>query len=183
QAPYDRQSFTPIAHYMAGANLLAVPAERPYQTTNDLIEAARANPGTVRVGTVGLMSNGHLPGVALELETDTKFAFVHFDGAAPLMTALLAGDVDVAINGVQTTVPHVEAGTVRVIGYFGTSRTKYFPELPTLIEQGIDVTAPSSFAVLGPAGMDPAVVETLSTTIEAAMADAAFQEKAEAIGL
>ncbi|WP_029029775.1 tripartite tricarboxylate transporter substrate binding protein [Salinarimonas rosea] len=183
QAPYDRESFTPIAHYISGANLLAVLAGSPFEDVNDLVAAAKESPRTVRMGTVGLMSNGHLPGVALEEETGAEFAFVHFDGAAPLVTALLAGDVDVAINGTQTTIPHIDAGAMRAIGFFGARRTAFLPELPTIREQGIDLSAPSSFAVIGPAGMDPAVVEELSAVVGAVIARDAFQERLTALSL
>ncbi|MGP9819428.1 tripartite tricarboxylate transporter substrate binding protein [Salinarimonas sp. NSM] len=183
QAPYDRASFTPIAHYISGANLLAVLADSPFDDVNDLVAAAKESPRTVRMGTVGLMSNGHLPGVALEEATGAEFAFVHFNGAAPLVTALLAGDVDVAINGTQTTVPHIDSGSMRAIGFFGDRRTGFLPELATLREQGIDVSAPSSFAIIGPAGMDDAVVERLSETIGEVVARDAFQERLAALSL
>lgn len=182
-APYDRSSFTPIAHYISGANVLAVLADSPFQDVNDLVETAQQNPRTVRMGTVGFMSNGHLPGVALEMATDAQFAFVHFDGAAPLVTALLAGDVDVAINGTQTTIPHMEAGTMRAIGFFGDDRTQFLPELPTLRDQGIDIAAPSSFAVIGPAGMAPETVQILSGAIGEVIGMESFQERLTALSL
>lgn len=183
QAPYDRSSFTPIAHYISGANLLAVQADSPYDTLSDLVDAARENPRTIRMGTVGLMSNGHLPGIALEDTAGVQFAFVHFDGAAPLVTALLAGDVDVAINGTQTTIPHMQAGKMRAIGFFGDQRTAFLPDLPTLKDQGIDIAAPSSFAVIGPAGMDAGIVQTLTETIDTVIAKPEFQERLTALNL
>lgn len=183
QAPYDRMSFTPISHYVSGANLLAVQADSPYKSVTDLVEAARKNPRTIRMGTVGLMSNGHLPGIALEDTAGVKFAFVHFNGAAPLVTALLAGDVDVAINGTQTTIPHIEAGKMRAIGFFGDQRTAFLPDLPTLRDQGIDIAAPSSFAVIGPAGMAPDVVETLSNAIGKVIAKPEFQTRLTALNV
>ena len=177
RAPYTRASFTPIAHFISGANVLAVRNDSPYRTVGDLVAAARANPRTVRVGTVGLMSNSHLPGIAVEDATGVRFRFVHFNGAAPLVTALLAGDVDVAINGTQTTAPHVTAGTMRTIGFFGATRTALMPEVPTLIEQGIPISAPSSFAIIGPAGMAPEVVATLTTAIRTAVARESFRQR------
>lgn len=183
QAPYDRSSFTPIAHYISGANLLAVQADSPYKSVNDLVEAARKKPRTIRMGTVGLMSNGHLPGIALEDIAGVQFAFVHFNGAAPLVTALLAGDVDVAINGTQTTIPHIQAGKMRAIGFFGERRTAFLPDLPTLRDQQIDVAAPSSFAVIGPAGMKAETVEILSNAIKTVIAKPEFQDRLTALSL
>eukprot|EP00873_Tetraselmis_striata_P005164 jgi/Tetstr1/425428/TSEL_015875.t1 len=183
QAPYDRSSFTPIAHYISGANLLAVQADSPYKSVNDLVEAARKKPRTIRMGTVGLMSNGHLPGIALEDIAGVQFAFVHFNGAAPLVTALLAGDVDVAINGTQTTIPHIKAGKMRAIGFFGERRTAFLPDLPTLRDQQIDVAAPSSFAVIGPAGMKAETVEILSNAIKTVIAKPEFQDRLTALSL
>jgi tripartite-type tricarboxylate transporter receptor subunit TctC len=183
KAPYSNESFTPIAHYISGSNVFAVMNDSPFETISDLVEAAIAKPKTVRVGTVGLMSNSHLPGLAIERETGAQFAFVHFNGAAPLITALLAGDVDVAINAELTTVPHVKAGNMRAIGSFGSKRSPFLPDAPTLIEQGINITQPTSFAIIGPAGLSDDVIKTLTNAIKVAVERPEFQTKLAEVAL
>ncbi len=170
RAPYGREAFTPIAHYIADANLLVVPAASPFRAARDLVEAARAQPRRVRIATGGLMSNTHLAGVALERAAGVRFAFVHFNGGAPVVAALLGGNVDGGVNGIQTTIPQERAGTLRVLATMGEGHTSFFPEARTLREQGYDVISPSSFAVMGPAGMPAEIVAALSAAIRAATA-------------
>jgi tripartite-type tricarboxylate transporter receptor subunit TctC len=162
RAPYNRASFTPIAHFTSDANLLVVQAGSSFRGVADLVAAARAEARRVRIGTVGLMSNAHLPGVALERAAGVRFAFVHFNGGAPAITALLGGNVEAVINGSQTTIPQQRAGALRAIGTFAAERSSFFPETPTLREQGFDVSHPSAFALLGPAGLPAEVVTTLA---------------------
>lgn len=162
RAPYSRESFTPIAHFTADANLLVVPAESGFRGVAELVAAARAAPRRVRIGTVGLMSNAHLPGVALARAAGVDFAFVHFNGGAPAIAALLGGNVEAVINGSQTTLPQQRAGKLRAIGTFAAERSAFFPETPTLREQGFDVSHPSAFALLGPAGLPAEAVATFA---------------------
>jgi len=137
----------------------------------------------VRIGTVGLMSNAHLPGVALERAANVRFAFVHFNGGAPLIAALLGGNVEAAINGSQTTIPQERAGTVRAIGTFAADRSPFFPNVPTLREQGFDVSHPSAFALLGPAGLPPEVTAALAAVVQRAAANEEVQRRMTDVAL
>jgi tripartite-type tricarboxylate transporter receptor subunit TctC len=177
RVPYRRESFTAIAHYIADANLLVVPGASRFRETRDFIEAARAEPGRLFVATGGLMSNTHLAGVALERAAEVRFSYVHFNGGAPVVTALLAGDVVAGINGIQTTIPHEREGRLRVLATMGEGHTSFFPNARTLGEQGYDVASPSSFALLGPAGMPPEVVAGLSGAIRNAIAQPELQRR------
>jgi len=183
RAPYTRASFTPIAHFTSDANMLAVQASSRFMTAADLVAAARAEPRRVRIGTVGLMSNAHLPGVALERAANVRFAFVHFNGGAPLIAALLGGNVEAAINGSQTTIPQERAGTVRAIGTFAADRSPFFPNVPTLREQGFDVSHPSAFALLGPAGLPPEVTAALAAVVWRAAANEEVQRRMTDVAL
>jgi len=183
RAPYNRGAFAPIAHFIADANMLAVQAGSRFGNVADLVAAARAEPRRIRVGTVGLMSNAHLPGVALERAAGVRFAFVHFNGGAPLIAGLLGGNVDAAINGSQTTLPQVRGGTLRAIGTFAAERSSSFPETPTLIEQGFDVSQPSAFALLGPAGLPAEVVATLTAAVKRAAETEEVQRRMSDVAL
>ncbi len=177
RVPYRRESFTSIAHYIADANLLCVPGASPFREARDLVEAARADPAGIFVATGGLMSNTHLAGVALERAAGVRFAYVHFNGGAPVVNALLASEVAAGINGINTTIPHEREGRVRVLATMGEGHTSFFPQVRTLGEQGYDVASPSSFAVLGPAGMPAEVVAALTGAIRNAIADATLQRR------
>jgi tripartite-type tricarboxylate transporter receptor subunit TctC len=77
---------------------VSVQANSPYKTMKDLVEAAKANPGSIKFGTAGIMSVNHLAMLQLEKAIGAKLTFVHFDGGAPEVTALLGGHIDVATN-------------------------------------------------------------------------------------
>jgi tripartite-type tricarboxylate transporter receptor subunit TctC len=95
RAPYTRENFQPVAlHHLVPA-MLAVRTDSPYKTLNDLIEAAKANPGQIKVSDSGLMANPHLSVLLLERAAGVRFASVHFDGGAPSVTALLSRSQEV----------------------------------------------------------------------------------------
>lgn len=184
QAPYTRKDFTAIAHFTSDANMLIVPGNSPYKTLDEFVAAARAKPKSIRVGDVGLMGNTHLAGIALEEAAKVRFAFVHFSaGAAPLATALLGGNLDAAVNGTLSTLPHERAGTMRILGVMNPKRTPFFPNAKTMVEQGYDVLSPTSFGFFGPANLPKDIVKKLSDAIKKAASQDEVKKKLEEVTL
>lgn len=183
KAPYNRASFTPLAHFVSDANLLIVPATSPHKTLADLVAAAKAAPKKVRVGTVGLMSNAHLPGVAMERVAGIQLAFVHFNGGAPMIAGLLGGNVDAGIVGSQVVIPQERAGAVRVLATMGDEESPFFPGVKTVRAQGLDVAHPSAFVVVGPAGMPPPLTARLADIVRRAAEDPEVQKRLTDVAL
>lgn len=182
-APYGRKDFVPIAGYTTDANLVIVPGNSPFKTTKELIDAARARPKQIKMGTSGLMSAAHLAGVALEEATGVRFAFVHFNGAAPETAAMLGGNLDAAITGILATLPHQKVGTMRVLGTIDDKETKFFPGVKPLKEQGFDVYSPVSFGLIAPGGTPNEIVELIAATVNKAMKDPELMKKLDEVGL
>jgi len=181
--PYTRESFTPIAMYLQLPNVIAVGTSSPYQTLGDLVEAARAAPGTVKVGDSGLLGAPHLMVMLLESAANVKFASVHFQGGAPAQTALLGGHIDAQANGMADVIPYIKTGEVRALGLADSKRSDVLPDLPTMAEQGYDVIGVSSNIILAPPGTSPEIVETLASAIGRISADEEHLEKLRALGV
>jgi tripartite-type tricarboxylate transporter receptor subunit TctC len=147
-----------------------VRADSPYKTFNDYIEAARAEPGKINYGSTGTGTSPHL--LMEEIATNAKVTLVHvpFKGNADLMQALLGGHV-MAQSDATGWDKFVDAGQMRLLVTFGENRTKRWPNVPTAKELGYGVVSSSPYGIVGPKGMDPAVVKTLHDAFRKAMDD------------
>lgn len=182
-APYAREDFEKIGLHFVVPALLAVNTDSPYNSVNDLVAAARDDPGGIKVSDSGLMATPHMQLLMLELAEDEKFASVHFDGGAPSVTALLGGHVDVLAGAIGDAVPNVKAGKFRVLGIADTEPSPYLPDVPTMTSQGIDVVTYSATGMIGPAGMPDEVVSTLSEAMEKVIASEEHQERLTQYGV
>jgi len=147
---------------------LTVRADSPYKTFNEYIEAARKSPGKIDYGSTGVGTSPHL--LMEELAGNAKVALNHipFKGNADLTQAVLGGHV-MAQSDASGWDKLVEAGQLRLLVTFGEKRTKRWPQVPTAQELGYNVVATSPYGLVGPKGMDPAVVKTLHDAFKKAM--------------
>jgi len=174
KVPYDSvQDFTPIMQYGVYLYGLVVKPESPWKTFKEFIEYAKANPGKIRYSTAGAGTPQHLVMERLALKEKIKWTHVPFEGGGPAITALLGGHVEVSS---QTTEwkKHVEAGTLRLLAVYGEKRMMDFPNTPTLLDLGYDITAPSLISIVGPKGLTPQIVETLHSAFKKAIEDPDF---------
>jgi tripartite-type tricarboxylate transporter receptor subunit TctC len=162
QAIYTRQSFQPVAMHHLVPQVLAVRTDSPYRTLKDLVEAARANPGGLKVADSGLLGVPHSCVLMLQLAADVKFSSVHFTGGAPSITALLGGHVDVLAGATADALPQVKAGAFRVLGVAAEQPDWSMPQVPTMKAQGYDVIAASATGIVAPAGTPADVVAVLT---------------------
>jgi len=174
KVPYDSaKDFTPIMQYAVYLYGLVVKADSPWKTFKEFIDYAKANPGKIRYSTAGAGTPQHLVMERLALKENIKWTHIPFQGGGPAIANLLGGHVEASS---QTTEwkKHVEAGTLRLLAVYGESRMTDFPNAPTLLELGTDITAASLICIVGPKGLSPQVVETLHSTIKKAMEDPDF---------
>lgn len=174
KVPYDSaKDFTPIMQYAVYLYGLVVKTESPWKTFKDFIEYAKANPGKIRYSTAGPGTPQHLVMERLALKEKIKWTHVPFEGGPQAITALLGGHVEASS---QTTEwkKHVEAGTLRLLAVYGEKRMADFPNVPTLLELGYDIVAPSLICIVGPKGLPPQIVETLHQAFKKAMEDPDF---------
>ena len=121
---------------------LSVHKDSKFNTLDELMTYAKANPGKVSLGHTGAGGAWHLSAASLGVVHDTDFNFIPFDGGAPTRSALLGGHVDVAATGIDEVKQLHEAGDVKILAVNALTRHPAFPDVPTLEEAGYKVDAP-----------------------------------------
>ena len=147
-----------------------VRADSPYKTFNDYIEAARKSPGTIDYGSTGIGSSPHLLMEEVAINAKVKLNHVPFKGNADLQQALLGGHV-AAQSDASGWDKFVDNGQMRLLLTFGEQRTKRWPQVPTAKELGYGVVSTSPYGLVGPKGMDAAVVKKLHDAFKTALED------------
>jgi tripartite-type tricarboxylate transporter receptor subunit TctC len=155
-----------------------VRADSPYKSFNEYIEAARAEPGKINYGSTGTGTSPHL--LMEEIAGNAKVTLNHipFKGNADLVQALLGGHV-MAQSDATGWDKYVDGGQMRLLVTFGENRTRRWPSVPTAKELGYGVVSSSPYGIVGPKGMDPAVVKTLHDAFRKAMDDPKHRELLE----
>jgi tripartite-type tricarboxylate transporter receptor subunit TctC len=147
---------------------VVVKADAPWKTLPELLAYAKANPGKLNWGTLGIGSTQHLAmervGIA---RGGLNWTHAPYRGTADTLRALLGGEIDFASES-SGWAPMVQAGQLRLLAVFTAERAKRFPNVPTVKELGIDVVIDSPGGLIGPRGMDPAVVAVLADAFRAA---------------
>ena len=180
--PYDPDSFAPVIRLTEVPLLVGVPKDSRYRTVADLAADARARPDMLNFGTPGPGTAGHLATQMLMSLSNTKMTHVPFRGSAPAVQELVAGRIDLLIDG--TLLPAVTQGQVRALAVTGAHRSPFTPELPTVAESGVpDYAFVSWHGVVAPKGVPAEAVQKLNAAYGAALRDPAVQDRARQLGL
>lgn len=147
---------------------LTVKADSPYKTFNEYIEAARKAPGKIDYGSTGIGTSPHLLMEELAANAKVQLTHVPFKGNADLQQALLGGHV-MAQSDASGWANLVDAGQLRLLVTFGEKRTKRWSQVPTAQELGYNVVSTSPYGIVGPKGMEPAVMKALHDAFKKAM--------------
>ena len=147
-----------------------VRADSPYKTFKDYIEAARKAPGKIDFGSTGTGTSPHLLIEEVSDVTGVQLNHIPFKGNADQMQALLGGHV-MAASDATGWDKFVDAGQMRLLVTFGANRTKRWPDVPTAKDLGYNIVSNSPYGLVGPKGMDPAVMKTLHDAFKKAMED------------
>jgi tripartite-type tricarboxylate transporter receptor subunit TctC len=182
--PFDPlRDFTPISLVTTSMNILVVNSNVPAHSVQELIALAKARPGKLNFGSPTNGSTAHLAGEMFKSLTGTKMTHVPYRGSAAALNDLLAGNIQLMFENQPVVMPHVRSGRLRALAVTGLTRSPAIPDIPTIAESGVpgfDVTA--WFAIVGPAGMPPAIVDTLNKHIRAILTDPEMKQKLAAVG-
>lgn len=183
--PYDAlQAFAPISTLAFFDLGLFVAAGSRFATLRDLLADARARPGRLNVGTISAGSTQHLAAKLFETVAGVQMLVVPYKGSPAVLTALRAGEIDLAFEIVGPMLPQVSAGAVRVLAVSSARRNPALPEVPTVMQAGLPGYDVSSWnALAAPAGTPPAVIETLNHAVRDAVAAPAVRERLAALGV
>lgn len=175
--PYNSaRDLAPIAQVANQQVLLLVNAKLPVKNLKELIAYLRANPGKLSYGS---SSNANtLPMELLKLMTQTEIVLVPYRGSGPMLNDLLGGQIELAMSGAAAPLPHVRAGTLRVLGIGDDHRSVTLPEFPTIAEEGIPGFQTVQWSgMYAPAGTPKPIIDRLNREIIKILKDPAFQKQ------
>ena len=182
---YSTDSFEPIANWGADPAVFVVGADSPFNSMQDVIAYAKENPGKLTVSGAGLFVGHHIAALQIDKAAGTKMAYIPTKGGgAAAMKAVIAGEVMGGINNLSDAFRAQEAGNVKILGVADLERNAFLPDVPTMMEQGLDVDNSSvNFrGVMVPKGTPPEVIEKLAATVPEMFANSRVAKKMEAGG-
>jgi tripartite-type tricarboxylate transporter receptor subunit TctC len=177
------RSFEPIGMVARVNNAVVVRPTLEVRNLKELAAHARAQPGKLNYGSAGAGSIFHLAGEMFEAETGASMTHIAYKGAAPAMTDLLAGQIDLMFTTIPSALQHIRSQKLRVIGVTGATRSNLFPDIPTTREQGFPNTVVDSwFALFAPKGTPASVIRRLSDELRSVLVDPAVLKRLEEQG-
>ena len=185
KAIFKEDAFVPVINQVLDPGIIWVKGDSPYKTLKDLIDAARKNPQKVSAATTGILSDDHLAILMMEeAAPGAMFRIVHFEGGAPVMTAVMGGHIDCAFDNVGSVFRRIKTGELRALAVMDTQRSPFIPDVPTMPELGYKtVISSSTRGIAVPKGTPSAVVKRLETSLKKAMEDPEHVKKMEEAGL
>lgn len=183
EAPYSLDDFEFLGNVTSDPHNFFVAPGSPYQSLDDLLEAARANPGEITVAAAGVGGAAHLALMVFEEETGLSFNYIPADGGAGTLTQVLGGHVDAGITTLSALTPYVREGQLNIVASFAIERSATLPDVPTAREQGVDVLWGALRGIAAPGPLPEPVRARLATAVEATMNDPEFIAQAERQGV
>ena len=183
--PVSLTAATPIARLSSEYNVFVVPAESPFKTMKDVVEAVRKDAGSVKWGGGSRGSTEHIAAAMLarEIGVDaTKINYVPFRGGGEAIAAILGGNVSVGGSGYSEFQQYIESGKMRPIGVTSPTRLKLAPNVPTMKEQGFNVEIGNWRGVYGAPGITPAQRKALTDLLQKTVKSKAWAEAMEKNG-
>ena len=172
------RDFAPVALVTKVTEVLVVTPSFGIKTVTELVALAKAKPGTISFASTGIGSPPHLAQELLDASAGVQFLHVPYRGAAPALTDLLGGQVQVLAADVPVLIAQIQAGNLVPIGAAADQRDAILPNVPTLAEQGFPNTDASNwYGLLAPAKTPAAVIAKLNDAVNAALNDPPSRDK------
>lgn len=171
------KDFTPVGGVVKAPVILIVKHDSPVRDIKQLVALAKSKPRQVNYGSTGA---GVSPQIAMEMlnaKAGITMTHVPYKGTAPMLTAMLSGDIDVAFDVASSSAPMIQAGKLRGLAVSGATRMKMFPDIPTIAESGypgIDVT--TWYGLVAPQGTPAAVVQKINGALQKVLAKPELQK-------
>ena len=182
--PFDpRKDIHGVSMVASGPVVLLAREGLPVANVSQLLNLVRQSPGKYSYASTGIGTVNQFAGELFKGETKTDIMHVPYNGAAPATQAILAGEVDIFFNNVLSSLPHIKSGKVKALAVSSAKRWPSLPDVPTLIESGVNVEISSWYGFLAPGGTPMPVMNAFSSEIKKALADPAIREKINQLGL
>ena len=165
--PYDTQKdFVPVSLVVRVPNVLVVNPGLGVKSVQELLERAKTKPGAINYGTPGNGTTGHLSTELLKTLTKTDFTHVPYKGSGPMLQDLLGGQVQMAIDNLPSSMPHIKAGKLVALAVTSAAPSPELPGVPTLGSIVPGYLAESWFVLMAPTGTPEAIVNKLSVEVD-----------------
>jgi len=176
------KQLVPVAGMSQGPSVMVVNPAVPATTVAEFVSYAKANPGKLNMGTPGVGSTGHIAGELFKATAGVNLVHIPYRGAAPAMTDLIGGQVQVMFDSMVTVLPHIQGGRVRALAVTSAKRSPLLPDLPAIAETVPGYEAIIWFGVGVPLGTPPEVITVLNHEINAALTSAPMKAKLAELG-
>ena len=177
--PYDiTKDLTPISTLVTGPMLVLTNSQGPLKSMTELIVTAKAKPGQINYGSAGNGSTTHLAAELIATTAGVKFNHIPYKGSTPAMTDVMAGNADMVMDLMFSSVPFVKGGKLRAIAVTSSQRVPELPDVPTLAEVGMPGLELAVWnGLMAPAKTPKDVIAMLNTEIGKAMASPEIKER------
>ena len=176
------RDIAPIAGIHRTPNVLAVHPSFPANTLAEFVAYAKANPGKVNAATSGIGASDHMSGELFRMMVGVELVQVHYRGAGPALTDLLAGQVQSSFAPMAPALEHLKAGKLRPLAVTTLARSEALPDIPAINESVPGFESSTWYGLAAPMGTPAAVIDTLNKEINAALADPAMSKRFADLG-
>ena len=181
--PFDFSNFTRIMNLNTDPAALSVKADAPWNTMDEFLADAKANPGGIKIGHSGTGMLWHLAAASMALNTDTEYTYVPFNGAADAIASVLGKNIDaVTVSGAEVSA-QVRAGEMKILAILGDKRLEIFPDIMTAKEMGYDININTFRGLGGPTGIPEDRVAIIQKGFKAMMEEPDFVKLISNMGL
>ncbi|ELA00061.1 MFS transporter [Cupriavidus sp. TKC] len=182
--PYDSaKDFAPVTLVANSPNVLLVNSTLPANSVGELIALAKREPGKINYASTSTGGSPHLSGELLNAMAGTTMQHVPYKGAAPAMTDLLAGQVNLMFDNLPSALAQIQAGKVKALAVTSIKRASVLPAVPTVRESGLPGYEVNSwFGLLAPAGTPPERVRQIQQAVDKALAMPDVRKRIEQLG-
>lgn len=167
KVPYDpKTALAPVVRVATASTVLVTASSSPFKSLPELVAYGRANPGKLSFASAGAGTTTHLGSELLKREAQFDMVHVPYRGAAPAITDVIAGTVNVMFADGPVVLPHIKAGKLRALGVASPQRSPSMPEVPTTAEGGQkDVLVATWYGLLAPGKTPPEVIQKIGKTL------------------
>jgi tripartite-type tricarboxylate transporter receptor subunit TctC len=177
------RDFIPVGQVCRAPNFFVVPTELPVKNVAEYVALAKAKPGALNYSHPGKGSTGHLGFELFKRLAGIDVTGIGYRGYPQMVPDITSGLISATFLSANQAVAQAQSGAIRVIGAISDGRSKYFPDAPTMAEQGFaEAQVTPWFGVVVPKGTPQQVVQQISKTLEAALATSDVQQKLDVAG-
>lgn len=172
----------PVAGFIRVTNVMEVNPDVPAKTVAEFIAYAKANPGKVNMASSGNGTSVHLSGELFMAMTGVKMQHVPYKGAAPALTDLMGGQVQVLFDNLPSSIEHIKAGKLRALGVTAAQRSSELPDVPTVGDTVPGYEASAFFGLVAPKGTPKEIVDKINGLVNDALKDPKMLAKLKELG-